>query len=92
MHDEGMTDKLYAVELEVHEEGEETAAVARLRVSDDSLSGWGRARRNPTDPDHPKWGDELAIARALSDLAHKTLDLVAARIEAAEGAEPELHL
>ena len=32
--------------------------------------GWGRARRNPTDPEMPSVGEEIAAARALADLSH----------------------
>ena len=35
------------------------------------------ARLNPHDPDVPEIGDELAAARALSDLAHVLLEAAA---------------
>ena len=46
------------------------------------LTGEGTARRNPTDSDVPEIGDELATARALSDLAHQLLDAAAEDIGA----------
>jgi hypothetical protein len=39
----------------------------------DRLVGVGRARLNPDDRDVPEIGDELAVARALSDLGHRLL-------------------
>lgn len=47
-----------------------------------NLSGSGSARRNPRDTEIPEIGDELATARALSDLAHKLLEATAEDIEA----------
>jgi hypothetical protein len=84
--------KIFTVELEVVEHPDHTEARAELALAGDARGGWGRARRNPADPDLPRIGDELAMARALSDLAHHLLDDVASRIETAEGALPHLHL
>ena len=41
----------------------------------------GTARLNPTDADVPEIGDELAVARALSALAHRLVDAAATDIE-----------
>lgn len=49
------------------------------------LHGWGRARRNPDDPDVPQVGEALATARALSELTHRLLDEAAHGIENFEG-------
>jgi hypothetical protein len=46
------------------------------------LVGVGRARLNPDDRDVPEIGDELAAARALSDLGHRLLLAAAADIGA----------
>ncbi|GAA2806382.1 hypothetical protein GCM10010522_25130 [Kribbella solani] len=40
------------------------------------------AHRSPEDTEIPEVGDELAVARALSDLAHKLLHAAASDIEA----------
>jgi len=40
------------------------------------------ARCSPSDQNVPEIGDELATARALSELAHKLLDTAAKDIEA----------
>jgi len=62
-----------------------TRADAVLSGAPDELRGWGRARRNPADPELPAVGEEVAAARALSDLAHHLLDQAAHRIESWEG-------
>ncbi|MCF2532031.1 DUF1876 domain-containing protein [Yinghuangia soli] len=63
-----------------------THAEARLTTdSNTSLRGWGNARKHPDDMDVPQIGDELACARALSDLAHRLLHAAAADIEASTG-------
>ena len=62
-----------------------------LALGDRRLGGWGRARRNPADPDVPRVGEELAAARALSDLAHALLDEAADLIERFEGHGVRVH-
>ena len=69
---------------------EHTDAKVALTIRDLEFGGWGRARRNPADPDVPKVGEELAIARALDDLAHRLLDAAARSIEEWEGGPVEL--
>ncbi|GAA4957821.1 DUF1876 domain-containing protein [Yinghuangia aomiensis] len=63
-----------------------THAEARLSTGDDEeMRGWGNARKHPADRDVPEIGDELAAARALSDLAHRLLHVAAADIESSTG-------
>ncbi|MFI6979265.1 DUF1876 domain-containing protein [Embleya sp. NPDC050154] len=63
-----------------------THAEARLRTDDTTgPGGRGAARKHPADPDVPEIGDELAAARALSDLAHQLLHAAAEDIEAVIG-------
>jgi hypothetical protein len=38
--------------------------------------GRGVARRHPADPPVPEIGDELAVSRALQDLAHRLHEMV----------------
>jgi len=45
------------------------------------MVGRGLARRNPEDQQATQIGEEIAAARALSDLAHQLLSDAAARIE-----------
>ncbi|HWC69223.1 MAG TPA: DUF1876 domain-containing protein [Acidimicrobiales bacterium] len=75
----------WTVGIEFHEDGSTTRADAVLTGTSEDLRGWGRARRNPSDPDLPAVGEEIAAARALSDLAHHLLDHAAHRIESWEG-------
>lgn len=83
--------RVWTVEIVLEETPEETEAKALLELGEERLGGWGRARRNPTDPDLPKIGEELAAARALSDLAHKLLEQAAGEIEQFEGSEVRIH-
>jgi hypothetical protein len=53
--------------------------------------GWGRARRSPSDPVIPHIGQEVAAARALSDLAHQLLSSAADELEGLEGHSISLH-
>lgn len=83
--------KVWTIEVFLEEDESETEAKAVLRVGDRQLGGWGRARRNPHDPDRPRIGEELAAARALSELSHKLVDAAAAEIEESEGRRVQLH-
>jgi hypothetical protein len=66
------------LEVLVREDDGRTYAEARLfnDIGNDianDLVGKGRATLNPADPDIPQIGDELAVARALTDLGHRLL-------------------
>ena len=70
--------KSWTVQIDIGEHDGLTRATAHLRTGDrTSLTGTGTARLNPADPDVPEIGDELAVARALSQLAHALLDATA---------------
>jgi Rv2632c-like len=84
--------KVFTVEIEVQEHPDHTEAKAILDLGDHPQGGWGRARRNPADPDRPHLGDEVAIARALRDLAEHLLGLAAEEIERAEHQPVHLHM
>jgi hypothetical protein len=72
------TSKSWSVEIFIGEHEGQTRAVARLHTDDrTALVGTGLARLNPSDRDVPEIGDELAAARALSDLAHRLLETAA---------------
>ncbi|MFF0341415.1 DUF1876 domain-containing protein [Kribbella sp. NPDC004875] len=78
--------------LDEHEDERTTHAEARLRTSDKTqLLGRGAAHRNPADTDIAEIGDELAAARALSDLAHKLLHTAASDIESITHERVRLH-
>ncbi|MER7281879.1 DUF1876 domain-containing protein [Dactylosporangium sp. NPDC000244] len=75
--------KHWTVDINIGEQDGNTAAEATLRTDDGvQLAGNGAARLNPADDDIPEIGDELAAARALSDLGHRLLLAAAADIEA----------
>ena len=76
---------MWTVTIAFSEDDNQTRADALLQGGPDDLRGWGRARRNPVDPDTPTVGEEIAVARALSDLAHHLLESAAHRIESWEG-------
>ena len=78
--------KTWTVQVDIDEHEERTRAVARLRTGgDQSLAGTGLARLNPADRNVPQIGDELAVARALSELSHLLLDVAARDIEQTSG-------
>jgi hypothetical protein len=84
--------KIWMVEVVIEETPEgRTEAKAVLPVGDRRFGGWGRARRNPADPELPRVGEELAVARALSDLAHHLVEEAAGMIEAREGHAAHVH-
>ncbi|GAA0709297.1 DUF1876 domain-containing protein [Dactylosporangium roseum] len=75
--------KHWTVDIAISEDNGRTFAEVRLDADDDTqLTGKGEARLNPADEDIPEIGDELAVARALSDLGHRLLLTAAADIEA----------
>jgi hypothetical protein len=78
MSSELSVSKSWSVQIDIGEHEGKTRAVAHLRTGDQtSLTGTGTARLNPADPDVPEIGDELAAARALSQLAHALLEAAA---------------
>lgn len=75
--------KEWQIEIFIDEHEERTRAKARLRTRDDAtLVGVGLARLHPADSNVPEIGDELAVSRALADLAHQLLESTAKDIEA----------
>ncbi len=83
--------KVVTVEVVLEETTEQTEAKALLELGGERLGGWGRAVRNPRDPERPRIGEELATARALSDLSHKLLEAAASAIEEYEGRRVHVH-
>jgi hypothetical protein len=84
--------KVWSIDLVIDESAEVTEAKALLSVGGRELGAWGRARRAPGDPDRPRIGEELAVARALADLSHQLVDAAAAEIEEFEGRQVTVHL
>lgn len=61
-------EKDITLSLHLSEDDIETIAHAVLDLRGDHFEALGRSRRNPIDPPMPVIGEELAIARALSEL------------------------
>jgi hypothetical protein len=79
------------IEVIVTEDPDHCEAMAHARVRDREFTGWGRARRHPADPEMPVVGEELAIARALSDVSHQLVVAAADSLESALGRPVALH-
>ncbi|WP_433857176.1 DUF1876 domain-containing protein [Streptomyces kronopolitis] len=74
--------KTWNTEISITEIDSEVRAEARLRGKDGGqLVGQGTARCNPADENVPDIGDELAVARAMSDLSHQLIQRAAHDIE-----------
>jgi uncharacterized protein DUF1876 len=74
--------KHWTIDIHIDEHEERTRARALLHNRDETgLVGVGIARLNPADLNVPEIGDELAVSRALADLAHQLLEATAADIE-----------
>jgi hypothetical protein len=84
--------KQWNVAVEIDEHDGRTRAVARLRTDGAELTGVGTARLSPDDRDVPEIGDELATARALSELSHHLLDTAANGIEQVTHQPTHLHI
>ena len=77
-----MTTKAWTVQVSIDEQGDDTIADAVISLDNKmEVRGQGRSRRNPADESVHRIGDELATARALSDLAHQLLGIAASDIE-----------
>ncbi len=84
--------KRWTVEVFIDEHDDETHAEARLHTGDVThLRGRGKARKNPADRNVPEIGDELAAARALSELAHNLLRAAADDVEAITHEHARVH-
>jgi hypothetical protein len=84
--------KAFRVDLNVLEEGNTTGATARLVIDGEEIVASGMARRNPDDPNMPRIGDELAVARALVLLARELGQKVDEGIAAYEGHEVHVRI
>ena len=71
----------WPVEISLYEEDGNTRAEARLARDGVGMTGHGFARRHPEDQEVTQVGEEIAAARALSDLAHQLLSDAAGQIE-----------
>jgi hypothetical protein len=86
-----MPDQNWQVNVSFTEDGSRTRADAMLELAGQRFHGFGQAKRAPEDPSIPVIGQDLAAARALSDLSHKLLEAAAERIESREGHPVNVH-
>lgn len=86
-----MSDQIWRVSVAFTEEGDRTRADAVLELASARFHGFGQAKRAPGDPSVPVIGEDLAAARALSDLSHQLLQAAADRIEEFEGHSVRVH-
>ena len=83
--------KSWTVRIDIGEHEGRTRAVAHLHTRDtERLSGVGFARLNPADRDVPEIGDEIAVARALSDLGLRLLAAATEDLEQVSGTPAHL--
>ncbi|HWL97137.1 MAG TPA: DUF1876 domain-containing protein [Nocardioidaceae bacterium] len=88
-----MTTRTWTVQILLGEDEDTTTADAVLETQGkNEIRGHGTSRRNPDDPSVPMIGEELATARALSDLAHQLLTTAARDIESSTRSPASLHL
>ena len=82
----------WPLEVVFTENDDATRADIIIDVAGRHYHGWGRARRNPNDPDVPKVGEEIAAARALTRLSQQLLAAAAEDIEGFEGHAVSVHI
>ena len=83
--------RLAEMELTFDEGDRRTDVRASLRIGAGTFVATGRARRNPADPNRPIVGEEVATARALSNLSRQLLHAASDSICEREGRPPNLH-
>ncbi len=86
-----MPEQSWRVHVSFTEDADRTRADAIMELASRKFHGFGQAKRAPEDPSVPVIGQELAAARALSDLSHQLLEEAAGRIESFEGHHVDVH-
>jgi hypothetical protein len=85
--------KRWSVTIDIDEHDGNTRAFARLHTGDtDRLVGEGTAQLGPGDDDVPEIGDEIAAARALSDLGQRLMHAATEDVEAVTGESVRLRI
>jgi hypothetical protein len=84
--------KTWKIEIEFEESEWHTRADALLEAGALRYRAFGRAKRNPIDPDRPRVGEEIAAARALESLAVQLQRVAEHEIEDHEGHPVEIQL
>ena len=86
-----MPEQSWHINVSFAEDADRTRADAILELATQKFHGFGQAKRAPGDPTVPVIGEELAAARALSDLSHQLLEAAVDRIESFEGHPVNVH-
>ncbi|HKZ24300.1 MAG TPA: dsRBD fold-containing protein [Acidimicrobiia bacterium] len=74
-------EKDITLSIHVVEDERETRATAVLDLRGEHFESIGQARRNPSDPQKPLIGEELAVARALRKLESELMEAAWDKIE-----------
>ncbi len=69
------------ITLHVVEDDTNTLVHTVLDLRGDHFESTGKAKRNPLDPPSPLVGEELAVARALQELAAQLIEAAQVKIE-----------
>ena len=69
------------ITLHVVEDDTNTVVHTVLDLRGDHFESTGKAKRNPLDPPSPLVGEELAVARALQELAAQLIEAAQVKIE-----------
>ena len=82
----------WRVQITVTHDGPDTSAQAVLVAGDPGRTGAvGHAHRSPGDPSTPLVGEEVAVARALRQLADRLIDTAEDLIEDSTGRPARVH-
>ena len=73
--------KHISIEIGIDEDDTTTLVHAVLDLRGDHFDATGRAKRNPSDPNVPVIGEELALARALGSLEDQIIDAAYTKID-----------
>ena len=83
--------KVWTVEIDFTEEGDDTRADAILETGTERIHGWGKAQKNPEDEDVPRIGTEIAAARALEHGVRQLLREAEEEIAEHTGEQAHVH-
>ena len=84
--------KHWSITVDIDENDDTTLAHVSLRTpAGQDVTGVGQAQRNPLDASVPEIGDELAVARALRNLAERLMHTTEKDISGATGEPAHLH-
>jgi len=81
---------LHSFEMWLAEDEDHTEVRVTIQLREVEMTGFGMARRNPKDPNMPTVGEELAMSRALHDLADQLRQVAGLQIERREGRPVDL--